>query len=193
MLGLRTNPGAPGMGTVIVHERAVPRRPVPTGAPTHRRVLRQGDRGVEWVERASSTSTSSTSHGLRRQAVRRRRRGPAPAGHPGLAARADDEVVGRNVIAGRWTFQVVEEFDDTYYEPVRGAERAGHDLLDGRRHVFEAEFKEQRRSQGHAPRASEADRRGPGPELGRPRCQGHGSSGGPRRSPRDRGGAACRG
>ncbi len=71
------------------------------------------------------------------------------AGHPGLAARVDDEVVGRNVIAGRWTFQVVEEFDDTYYEPVRGVERAVRDdLLDGRRHVFEAELKEQRRSHG---------------------------------------------
>jgi hypothetical protein len=33
------------------------------------------------------------------------------------------EVVGRNVLDGRWTFQMVEEFEDCYYEPVRSAER----------------------------------------------------------------------
>ena len=38
----------------------------------------------------------------------------------GLQDAADamrDEVVGRNVLDGRWTFQVVEEFDDLYYAP----------------------------------------------------------------------------
>ena len=29
------------------------------------------------------------------------------------------DVVGRNVLDGRWTFQIVEEFDDLYYEPIR--------------------------------------------------------------------------
>ena len=60
------------------------------------------------------------------------------------------EVVGRNIIDGRWTFQVVEEFEQHYYEPVRALEgRLRDDLMDGKRHVYEAELKEQRRSSGH--------------------------------------------
>ena len=65
------------------------------------------------------------------------------------ADRMQTEVVGRNVLDGRWTFQVIEEFDDLYYSTalsmVRGLER---DHLDGRRHVFEARMKEDRRSAG---------------------------------------------
>src|SRR6188508_2480540 len=37
------------------------------------------------------------------------------AGHSELADRIDREVVGRNVIEGRWSFQLVEEYDDGYY------------------------------------------------------------------------------
>ena len=71
------------------------------------------------------------------------------AGHAELAERLRADVVGRNVLDGRWTFQVVEEFETTYYEPVRGAEREVRDrLLGGRRHVFEAEMKERRRTGG---------------------------------------------
>jgi hypothetical protein len=59
------------------------------------------------------------------------------------------EVVGRNVLEGRWTFQVVEEFDETYWSPVVAAEqRVRDELLGGRRHVFESEMKERRRSPG---------------------------------------------
>ena len=58
-------------------------------------------------------------------------------------------VVGRNVLEGRWTFQIMEEFDDGYYQAVRDAERRVRDeLMDGRRHVFEAELKEERRTRG---------------------------------------------
>jgi hypothetical protein len=60
------------------------------------------------------------------------------------------EVVGRNIIDGRWTFQMIEEFESHYYEPVRALEqRLRDDLMDGKRHVLEAELKEQRRSSGH--------------------------------------------
>jgi hypothetical protein len=53
------------------------------------------------------------------------------------------------VLEGRWTFQVVEEFDDLYYsEVVQHEERVRHALLDGRRHVYEAELKEARRTPG---------------------------------------------
>jgi hypothetical protein len=71
------------------------------------------------------------------------------AGRHDLADRLDREVVGRNVLDGRWTFQIVEEFEDVYYDPVRAVERQLRDeLVGGRRHVFEAELKERRRSAG---------------------------------------------
>jgi hypothetical protein len=71
------------------------------------------------------------------------------AGADDLARRIESELVGRNVIPDRWTFQVVEEFDDTYYSAAVAAERAVRDaLLDGQRHVFESEMKEQRRTPG---------------------------------------------
>jgi len=67
------------------------------------------------------------------------------------ARRIETDVVGRNVLDGRWTFQIVEEFDDLYHrhvtEAVRALERAH---LAGRRHVFEAEMKDRRRSEGRS-------------------------------------------
>ena len=78
------------------------------------------------------------------------------AGHEEAARLVEDDVVGRNVLDGRWTFQIIEEFDDTYYEPVRAVEqRLRDELVGGRRHLFEAELKERRRTdgrQGHEPR-----------------------------------------
>ncbi|WP_378145500.1 hypothetical protein ACFJGV_17930 [Cnuibacter sp. UC19_7] len=71
------------------------------------------------------------------------------AGHPEIADRLETELVGRNVIEGRWTFQIVEEFDDGYWAEFRDAERrAREELVDGRRHLFEAEMKEDRRTHG---------------------------------------------
>ena len=71
------------------------------------------------------------------------------AGHEEEADLVATEVVGRNVLPGRWTFQVVEEFEDTYWEPVRAVElRVRRQLLGGRRHVKESEMKEARRSPG---------------------------------------------
>jgi hypothetical protein len=71
------------------------------------------------------------------------------AGHAELAEVLRRDVVGRNVLDGRWTFQIVEEFDDLFYGPVREAEQLVRDrLVAGRRHVFEAELKERRRTAG---------------------------------------------
>ena len=70
------------------------------------------------------------------------------AGHDEFADRLAEELVGRNVLDGRWTFQIVEEFDDTYYEFFRGIERESRELTGGVRHLFEARMKEQRRTQG---------------------------------------------
>ena len=71
------------------------------------------------------------------------------AGHERLADAIEREVVGRNVLDGRWTFQVVEEFDDCYYQPVKALDALVRDeLMAGRRHVYEAEMKERRRTKG---------------------------------------------
>jgi len=68
-------------------------------------------------------------------------------GHDALADRVRDELLGRNVIEGRWTFQLVEEFDDGYYMAFRDLERAVREsTMDGRRHVFEGEMKQRRRT-----------------------------------------------
>ncbi len=72
------------------------------------------------------------------------------AGHDAVAERLETELMGHNVLAGRWTFQVVEEFDDTYWSVFREHERRVRDELQGgARHVFEAEMKERRRTHGH--------------------------------------------
>lgn len=71
------------------------------------------------------------------------------AGHPEMADLIEKDLIGRNVIEGRWTFQIVEEFDHNYWEFFRHVERNVRDrLLEGRHHVFESEMKESRRSHG---------------------------------------------
>jgi hypothetical protein len=70
-------------------------------------------------------------------------------GHDELARRVEEELIGHNVLAGRWTFQVVEEFDAGYYATFRRLEElVRNETLDGRRHVFEAETKQRRRTHG---------------------------------------------
>jgi hypothetical protein len=71
------------------------------------------------------------------------------AGQATAAEHLDRDVVGRNAIDGRWTFQIVEEFDDSYYDLVREFVRALEaDLAGGRRHVYERQMKEERRTVG---------------------------------------------
>jgi len=72
------------------------------------------------------------------------------AGHTRLADDLDRDLVGRNVIADRWTFQVVEDFDASYWSAFRAFdERARSELADGDRHVFEARMKQRERTSGH--------------------------------------------
>ncbi|WP_300402188.1 hypothetical protein [Nocardioides sp.] len=72
------------------------------------------------------------------------------AGHEQHAARLGDEMVGRNILEGRWSFQVVEEYDDSYYGPFKQLEAdLRKALVEGKRHLFEAEMKERRRTRGH--------------------------------------------
>jgi hypothetical protein len=71
------------------------------------------------------------------------------AGQPKIAQRIEQELIGRNVVPGHWTFQLVEEFDDGYYAEFRAVEEAARaDLAGGRRHLYEAELKERRRTRG---------------------------------------------
>ena len=71
------------------------------------------------------------------------------AGHDPCATLVDEELVGRNVLDGRWSYQIVEEFDDAYYSVVKRIEReVAATLVDGKRHVYEAELKAGRRSRG---------------------------------------------
>lgn len=71
------------------------------------------------------------------------------AGHEELADRVERELVGRNILEGRWSFQLVEEYDETYYTPFKQLEAlAREELVEGRRHLFEAEMKEDRRTFG---------------------------------------------
>ena len=71
------------------------------------------------------------------------------AGHTEIADRLERELLGRNVLEGRWTFQVVEEYDDGYYALFKQLEAAArYELVGGRRHLFEAEMKEDRRTHG---------------------------------------------
>jgi hypothetical protein len=66
-------------------------------------------------------------------------------GEAQLAESLETELVGRNVLEGRWTFQIMEEFDDGYYAVFRAQERAIRDALtDGERHVYEARLKAKR-------------------------------------------------
>jgi hypothetical protein len=80
------------------------------------------------------------------------------AGHDTQADLVGEELVGRNVLEGRWTFQIVEEFDDTYWSVLRAAEaRVRGELVGGRRHVYESEMKEDRRSHGRRHHESRPD------------------------------------
>lgn len=105
---------------------------------------------LEWIERARGRlydfhQLSGHADLLLGEAVDALR----DAGHGEQADRLQEEVVGRNVLEGRWTFQIVEEYDDTYWSVVRDAERRVRDeLVAGRRHVFESEMKEDRRTKG---------------------------------------------
>ena len=72
------------------------------------------------------------------------------AGHGDIADEIERKLVGRNVLPGHWTFQIMEEYDDTYWSVFRETERRVRDsLTDGRRHLFESGMKEDRRTHGH--------------------------------------------
>ena len=85
------------------------------------------------------------------------------AGHTEVADRIDRELVGRNVIANRWTFQIVEDYDDNYWSLFRELERDARDrLADGVRHLYEARLKQSELTPGepgHEPTPARTQRR----------------------------------
>ncbi|WP_438860597.1 hypothetical protein [Amycolatopsis solani] len=91
------------------------------------------------------------------------------AGHADWAERISEELIGLNVLPDRWTFQVVEEYDDGYYRECRDLVRSLlESLTGGRRHLQEQQMKADRRTPGRA-----------GHEAGRPSTP----PGGTRRTP----------
>ena len=75
------------------------------------------------------------------------------AGHDEWADRLERELFGRNVLEGRWTFQIVEEYDDGYWSVFREYEnKARQTLAGGRRHLYEADMKDRERA-GRKPEA----------------------------------------
>jgi hypothetical protein len=71
------------------------------------------------------------------------------AGLPDVADRLREEIVGRNALDGRWSFQIVEEYDDLYFRPVEAeVHRLEADHMGGQRHIFESEMKEARITKG---------------------------------------------
>lgn len=74
--------------------------------------------------------------------------GLAAAGRHAEAASLWRNVVGRDVLEGRWTFQIVEGFDDDYYDAARTeVTRLEEALVAGRRHAHEEQLRERRREQ----------------------------------------------
>jgi len=70
------------------------------------------------------------------------------AGHVELAEEIEDDLVGRNVLPGMWTFQVVEAYDDDYYSTFRRFVTEARDTLTaGERHTYEARLKAERHTQ----------------------------------------------
>lgn len=73
------------------------------------------------------------------------------AGHREEAVSLWRNVVGRDVLEGRWTFEIVEGFDDDYYEAARAEVlRLEQRLVGGRRHAHEETLRRRRRGQ-HPP------------------------------------------
>lgn len=85
------------------------------------------------------------------------------AGHAAQADLVEREIVGRNVLPGCWTFQVVEAYNTTYYRPFTDVEaQVRQELASGRAHLYEAEMKEARRTRGHPDHSATPGPGGPG-------------------------------
>jgi hypothetical protein len=143
-----------GHGTYVIPSPLRPYGDVPTPDENHhQRPVGASDATVaavgrvtealEWVERARGHLYEfHQMMGHADQSIQLAADDLVTAGHDEVAARLRQQVVGRNVLEGRWTFEIVEEFDGGYYAAFVAAERGVRaELMAGRRHVFEAEMK----------------------------------------------------
>lgn len=80
------------------------------------------------------------------------------AGYTEMADLISKDLIGRNVVEGRWTFQLVEDFDDSYWDVFRHVERnIRNRVVGGSRHIWESELKERRRFHGRRHHESRPD------------------------------------
>jgi len=72
------------------------------------------------------------------------------AGHDEFADTIERELLGRNVIDRRWTFQIVDDYDENYYNLFVSLERSARDqFTGGLHHLRESEMKEARITPDH--------------------------------------------
>jgi hypothetical protein len=64
------------------------------------------------------------------------------AGCAELADEIEQCLVGRDIIDGRWSFQVVEAYDNQYWSVFRDVEREARERTGAARHILEAEMKQ---------------------------------------------------
>jgi L-ascorbate metabolism protein UlaG (beta-lactamase superfamily) len=70
-------------------------------------------------------------------------------GHEQLADEIDQVLIGRDVIPGHWTFQIVEGYDAHYYQVFKAvAEKVRRELAGSAPHIFEAEMKVDEQTNG---------------------------------------------
>jgi hypothetical protein len=115
---------------------------------TEREALHEVELGVEHLHRAHGHLVSfhhSTGRAMDHLAVAEKRL--RAAGHERLADRLRDEYLPRGVVppcddtgptAGRWSYDILEKFQETFLDDVVAFGERVHDrLADGRRHVME--------------------------------------------------------
>ena len=72
------------------------------------------------------------------------------AGHADLADDIDQTLVGRDVVGGLWTFQIVEAYDRQYWQVFRDVEVfARHSAGNAPAHLLEAEMKHREQQPQH--------------------------------------------
>lgn len=72
------------------------------------------------------------------------------AGHDDFADTIERDLLGRNVIDRRWTFQIVDDYDQNYFDFFVALEREARDnFTGGVRHLRESEMKESRITPDH--------------------------------------------
>ncbi|MEV7189796.1 hypothetical protein [Kitasatospora sp. NPDC093102] len=79
------------------------------------------------------------------------------AGHEEQAGLVDRELLGRDVVSGMWTYQLIEAYDRTYYRVFTAVEeQVRQNLAAGRRRLAEAEIQQAARARrrGAPPRRS---------------------------------------